>query len=218
MQTSITILSSSTKYSSKFGASKKVNSQRPAKLLKTKYFKKKDKKANIPMKEKLAFFFLNYWVWQTSKTFHTGPRGLLTFFVQLIRYKIVFVRVRYSSEDFSKKGYFFVGRKNFGLNFHYSFHQFCLHPVTFFKFCQASTQICASFKILSVSLKSLLKTRTLQKPAKYQWKKSFGLLLLLSSSCGRLPRTFFKASESIQVENVQVLTSLLLRLTSWWKN
>ena len=144
--------------------------------------KKKDKKANIPMKEKLAFFFLNYWVWQTAKSFHTGPRGLLTFFVQLIRYKIVFVRVRYSSEDFSKKGYFFVGRKNFGQFFHCSFHQFCLHLVTFSKFCQASTQICARFKIFSVSRKSLLKIKTLENGQKFREKKPFGLLLLLSSS------------------------------------
>ena len=41
MQTSKTILSRSKKYSSKFGASKKVNSQRADKLLKTEDFEKK---------------------------------------------------------------------------------------------------------------------------------------------------------------------------------
>ena len=60
-------LSRSIKYSSKFGASKKVNSQRPDKLLKTKFFEKKGKKANLPMKKKLAFFFLYYRVWRTSR-------------------------------------------------------------------------------------------------------------------------------------------------------
>ena len=91
MQTSVTILSRSTKYSSKFGASKKVNSDY---LLKTKYFEKKDKKANIPMKKKLLFSSCITEYDKPQKTFYTGPGGLLTVIVQLKRYKIVSVRER----------------------------------------------------------------------------------------------------------------------------
>ena len=54
---------------------------------------KEGKKANIPMKKNLLFF-LYYRAWQTWKHFFKGPRGLWTFIVQLIRYKIVFVRLR----------------------------------------------------------------------------------------------------------------------------
>ena len=43
-------------------------------------------------------------------------------------------------------------------------------------------QVCASFKILSVSRRSSLKTQTLEKRAKLQWKNLFDIHLFLSSN------------------------------------
>ena len=95
---------------------------------------------------------------------------------------IVSVGVNLSPGNFFNKGYLFFGKKDFGLYFFYSFHQVCLNPVIFYKFCKVFKQVCASFKILFVSGKSSLKTEALEKRAKIQWKKLFGIHLLLSSS------------------------------------
>ena len=87
--------------------------------MKTKYFEKKRQKGKHSNEKKFAFFgsYITEYD-KPQKISYTGPRGLLTFIAQLIRYKIVSVRVRYSSEDFFKKSYFFVGKKvwpNFSL-------------------------------------------------------------------------------------------------------
>ena len=72
LQTSITISSSSTLYSSKFGASKMVSPQRPDKLLKTECFQKERQNGKHSNGKKLAFFFLYYRVWQISKNIVWG--------------------------------------------------------------------------------------------------------------------------------------------------
>ena len=190
LQTSITNLSHSTDYSNKFGASKKLNSQRPDKLLKTEYFEKKEKKQTFHWKELYLFSSCITEYDKPQKTFCKGPRGHLTFIVQSIRYKIVSVKVRTSSENVFEKGYLFVGKNDFGLFLLYSFHQDCLHPLSIFMFCKAPTQNCAKFVILFVSRMSLFETQTLGKRAKFQWKKSFGPLLLLWSSLADFENIF----------------------------
>ena len=111
MQTSITILSRSKKKSSKFGAIKNVNSERPDKLLNTEYFGKKGKKGKLSSEKKISFFHLvllsitnikKHFIWVHHVFWHL--------FVPIIRYKIVSVRVRKSSENVFEKGYLFVGK------------------------------------------------------------------------------------------------------------
>ena len=144
----------------------------------------KKKKKSKHSSEKIFSFFSSCTTEfdKPQKTFCKGPRGHSAFIVQFVRYKIVSVGVRKSSESVLEKGYLFVGKNDFGLFLLYSFHQDCLHPLTFFMFCKAPTQNCAKFGILFVSRMSLFETQTSGKRAKFQWKKSFGPLLLLSSS------------------------------------
>ena len=49
-------------------------------------------------------------------------------------------------------------------------YSFTSLKLTFFENCKASTQICATLRILSVSCKSMFKTQTLEKRAKVQGK------------------------------------------------
>ena len=146
------------------------------------FWKKKKRRQTFQWKILRFFHLVLLSITNLKKHFIWVQEVSWDLFVPIIRYKIVSVRVRYSSENFFKKGYLFVGKKGFGLYFLYSFHQVCQNPVKCFKFCKAFTQICASFKILFVSCKSMLKTQSLEKRAKVQWKKLFGIHLLLSSS------------------------------------
>ena len=62
--------------------------------MEAKYFEKKDKTPNLPMKKSLLFSSCVTEYDKPRKTFYKGPRGLLTFIVQLISYKMISVRVR----------------------------------------------------------------------------------------------------------------------------
>ena len=62
--------------------------------MKAKYFEKKRQKAKHSNEKKSAFSSCITEYDNPQKTFYKGPGGLLTFIVQLIKYKIVSVRVR----------------------------------------------------------------------------------------------------------------------------
>ena len=109
---------------------------------------KKEKKANIQVKKNSFFHLVLLSVTNIKKHFIWVHPVFWHLFVPIIRYKIVSVRVRKSSENVFEKSYLFVGKNDFGLFLLYSFHQDCLQPVTslcFAKHPRKSVQSLGSF-------------------------------------------------------------------------
>ena len=126
------------------------------------------------------------------KKIYKGPRGVLTFFAQLIRYKIVPVRSRKSSGNFFKEGCILLGDKPFGL--------FVL--VSSSSAASASiVQAPQSFQAILVQKRSLLKNligcskqNILKKWLTFQWKKFFVFCLVLPSM-SKLMETFVRVQD-----------------------